>query len=194
MPHIREELIMQEYYAGVDFDDFWEAEASGEQLTEAMVAEAENTLGYKLPKSYVALLATQNGGRLQKRIFPTNMPNSWAEDHVAVLEICGIGGKYDLLGVDGSEQYIQKLGYPAIGVVIGHTPSSSHDTIMLDYRTSGITGEPRVVHVDIHTADKPIITPLAVDFETFLLGLIDEDEWYEDEDYAEDEYEDYEDE
>ena len=63
---------------------------------------------------------------------------------------------------------------------------------MLDYRACGIIGEPRVVHVDIHTADKPIITPLAVDFETFILGLRDEEEWYDDEDDLDSDY-DYED-
>lgn len=186
---------MREYYTGIDFNAFWEAETGGEELTEAMVAEAENSLGYKLPKAYVALLTKQNGGRVQKRIFPTDIPTSWAEDHVAITDICGIGGRYSLLGVDGSEAFIQKWGYPAIGVVIGHTPSPSHDAIMLDYRACGIIGEPRVVHVDIHTADKPIVTPLAVDFETFFLGLRDEEEWYDDdEDYDSDyDYDDYED-
>lgn len=175
-----------------DLIDFWEENTGGEPLTEAMVAEAENALGYRLPKSYIALLKTQNGGRLLKRIFPTDQPNSWADDHIALTDICGIGGKYSIIGDNGSEAFIAKWGYPAIGIVIGHSPSASHDAIMLDYRACGLVGEPRVVHVDVKSSNKPIITPLAVDFETFLWGLIDEDEWYDD-DLEDDDGEDYED-
>lgn len=181
------------YYKGINFEEFWEAESGGEPISEAMIAEAENALGYRLPKSYIALLKTQNGGRLLKRIFPTDRPTSWAQDHVAVTDICGIGGRYSIVGASGSEAFIHKWGYPEIGIVIGHSPSASHDAVMLDYRACGCTGEPRVVHVDVNSKDKPIITPLAVDFETFLLGLIDEDDWYDDE-FDEDDYEDYEDE
>ena len=47
----------------------------------------------------------------------------------------------------------------------------------LDYRARGPTGEPRVVHIDQERAYK--ITPLADDFESFIRGLVGDEDFAE---------------
>ena len=51
---------------------------------------------------------------------------------------------------------------------------------MLDYRKCGNEGEPEVVHVDQDEDYK--ITFVAKDFETFVKGLVSEEEFYYEED------------
>lgn len=50
---------------------------------------------------------------------------------------------------------------------------------MLDYSLCGKNGEPRVIHVDVEGADEPTITVVAKDFETFISGLVSEEEFDE---------------
>jgi hypothetical protein len=121
---------------------------TGPSLTHDMVVAAEAVVGRKLPASYVDLLAERNGGSPVRRCFPTAFPTSWASDHFEVSAIVGVGGMW---GIDadllGSVSLVAEWGYPDIGVVIAHTPSGGHDTVMLDY-TDEEAGEPRVVYVD----------------------------------------------
>jgi hypothetical protein len=97
----------------------------------------------------------------------------WADDHVEVSGIRGIGGAW---GIDsalrGNRYMIQEWGYPDVGIVVGQTPSAGHDGIMLDYSECGPGGEPRVIHVDTE-GDEPQIQVLAPNFEAFLFGLVD---------------------
>lgn len=160
--------------------DFWNAPFddsdyfTGPPLTDAMIRAAEVKVGYKLPESYLGLIRIKNGGSLKRGCFPTNVPTSWAEDHVALSGIRGIGGQW---GIDsetlGSREMIPEWGYPDVGVVVGECPSAGHDVIMLDYSECGRTGEPRVIHVETETCDAPEILVLAPDFETFLRGLVE---------------------
>jgi hypothetical protein len=69
----------------------------------------------------------------------------------------------------------EEWGYPALGVGIADTPSAGHEQIMLDYRDCGPTGEPKVVHVDQEFDYR--ITPVAVDFASFIRGLVDPDQF-----------------
>jgi hypothetical protein len=69
----------------------------------------------------------------------------------------------------------EEWGYPALGVGITHMPSAGHEQIMLDYRDCGPTGEPKVVHVDQEFEFR--ITPVAVDFASFIRGLVDPDQF-----------------
>jgi len=153
--------------------DFWTDKEyfKGPPLTDDLVAQAEAKLGYRLPRSYLNLLRTQNGGTPRKDCFPTETPTSWAEDHIAISGIRGIGGEW---GIDspslGSEAMIREWGYPNIGVVVGECPSAGHDVVMLDYTQCGHQGEPRVVHVETEI-DSPQITVLASDFADFIAGL-----------------------
>jgi hypothetical protein len=134
------------------------------------VQKAEKMLGYKLPKSYIALLKSQNGGTPRKTCFPTKEATSWAEDHIEITSIRGLGGRW---GIDspqfGSKEAIKGWGYPDIGIVLCDGPSGGHDAVMLDYRKCGSDGEPEVVHVDVEIG---VITFLAKDFESFIKGLV----------------------
>jgi hypothetical protein len=140
-----------------------------------MLASVEQELGYKLPAAYVELMKTQNGGIPVNTEFPTSEPTSWADDHIAITGIAGIGRTktYSLCGELGSQFMLDEWGYPAIGVCICDCPSAGHDMVMLDYSACGPQGEPTVVHVDQEA--EYAITYLAPDFETFIRGLVNEE-------------------
>ena len=147
-----------------DFSTYY----TGPRLTDAMVASAEQSLGYTLPKSYLSLLREKNGGRLRRRCFPTD--DRWADSHVRVETLFGIGGSW---GIDsdefGSRHWIQQAGFPALGIVVGLTLTAGHDAIMLDYSVGGPQREPRVVYVDPEDNRSDV---LAQDFKTFLGSLV----------------------
>ena len=122
-----------------------------------------------------------NGGIPVNDCYPTDEPTSWAEDHVAITGILGIGREKacSLCGELGSQFMIDEWKYPAIGVAICDCPSAGHDMIFLDYRACGPQGEPAVVHVDQENDYK--ITHLADSFEEFIRGLEPESSFDEDE-------------
>lgn len=164
-----------------DFTDFWEDSAYAREEyvsappSEELIADVERELGYQLPASYIWLMKRHNGGVPVRTCFPTDTPTSWAEDHVAIAGIFGIGRDkaYSLCGSLGSRFMIEAWEYSAIGVAICDCPSAGHDMIFLDYRACGPRGEPRVVHVD--QENDYAITFLADTFEEFIRGLVDED-------------------
>jgi hypothetical protein len=75
-----------------------------------------------------------------------------------------ITGKLD------SEFMIEGWGY----IAICDCPSAGHGMVFLDYRACGPEGEPCVVHIDQEDVYK--ITWLAGDFESFVRGLVNEEE------------------
>lgn len=168
-------------FEGFDFSNFWEdseyalKEYVSEPPTEEMIDSVERELGYKLPDSYIWLMKQHNGGVPVNNCFPTNEPTSWAEDHVAITGIFGIGREkdYSLCGTMGSQFMIDEWEYPPIGVAICDCPSGGHDMIFLDYRECGPSGEPKVVHIDQEMDYE--ITFLADSFEEFIRGLVNED-------------------
>lgn len=117
---------------------------------------------------------------LHKTYCPAPSRTTWAEDHVAVDGIMGIGREkpYSLAGEAGSRFWIEEWGYPAIGVYYATCPSAGHDMVAFDYRDSGPDGEPRVVHVDQEWGYR--IAALAPSFVSFVQALQPETE-YEDE-------------
>jgi len=141
-----------------DFDPgtFWEDSAyAAKAYTEPasndeLIARVETDLGYRLPAFYVALMRTRNGGVPRNTCFPTTEATSWADDHIAITGMAGIGyGKrYSLCGDLGSQFMLDEWGYPAIGVVVADCPSAGHDLVLLDYRACCPQGEPAVVHID----------------------------------------------
>ncbi|TDL49232.1 SMI1/KNR4 family protein [Paenibacillus dendritiformis] len=172
---------LMKHFGKVDFADFWNdseyalKEYVSEPLTDELIASIEEELGYKLPASYIALMKQHNGGVPVNTCFPTEEGTSWAEDHIAITGIMGIGREkaYSLCGEFGSPFMIEEWGYPDIGVVICDCPSAGHDVVMLDYRACGRDGEPAVVHVDQEL--EYAITLLAPNFDAFIQGLVNEE-------------------
>ena len=183
------------YFEGFDLLGFWEESDYAQEAyteaspTDALIAEIEAELGYRLPGAYIALMRSRNGGIPFNTAFPTKSPTTWAADHVAISGIMGIGREkqYSLCGSLGSQFMIDEWEYPAIGVAVCDCPSAGHDMIFLDYRACGPEGEPRVVHVD--QENDYAITPLADSFEAFIRGLVDEEDYWDDEDDEEQEEE-----
>ncbi len=175
-------------FQGFAFDGFWNDSDWAKKSwiepkpTAALIASIEKELGYALPASYVWLMTRHNGGTPTRTCFPTTRSTSWAEDHVAIEGLSGIGRtkRYSLAGDAGTRFWIENWKYPAIGLVLAQCPSAGHDLIMLDYRKCGPRGEPSVVHVDQEHDYR--VTPLAKDFETFVRGLVPASEYEEDED------------
>lgn len=165
-----------------DFTNFWEDDMYSQEFvseppSDELIASVEQELGYKLPASYVWLMKQHNGGIPVNTCFPTNKPTSWADDHVAIASIWGIGRENDctLCGEAGNQMMIDEWGYPAIGVAICDTPTAGHDMIFLDYRECGPQGEPKVVHIAQEYDYE--ITFLANNFEEFIRGLMNEDDF-----------------
>ena len=153
--------------------------------TKALIASVERELGYTLPASYVELMTKHNGGMPTRTCFRTKTRTSWAEDHVAITGISGIGRTkpYSLCGELGSRFMIDEWGYPKIGVVFADCPSAGHDLVMFDYRKCRPGGEPSVVHVDQER--DYAITFLAKDFGAFVRGLEDESAFADDDEERE---------
>ena len=73
--------------------------------------------------------------------FPTEEATSWAEDHIAITGIMGIGRDYlDALGEFGKSVDDRRMGIIPTGIVICDCPSAGHDVVMLDYRFCGPEG------------------------------------------------------
>ncbi|MCD8510879.1 MAG: SMI1/KNR4 family protein [Bacillus sp. (in: Bacteria)] len=135
-----------------------------EPLTDEIVKIAEDKLGIKLPDSYINILNQQNGGYIIFNAHPTNIPTSWADDHVKVDHILGIGiGKEK--GILESEYLIKEWGLPHNIVPIS---GDGHSWIALDYRNSK-TGPP-VIFIDVEQNQE---IRLAKNFEGFISGLVD---------------------
>ncbi|MDI2588571.1 SMI1/KNR4 family protein [Psychrobacillus sp. NEAU-3TGS] len=165
------------YFEGFSFENFWDEreyarnEYTSNPPTARLIQRIETELGYKLPASYIWLMKQRNGGIPTKDCHSTRTPTSWAEDHISISGIYGIGYEKNcsLGGEFGSKFWIDEWEYPDIGIAICDCPSAGHDMIFLDYRKCGPTGEPCVVHVDQENDYK--ITFLAKDFESFIKGL-----------------------
>lgn len=172
---------MSKLFSAQELAHFWDDDEyatqayESEPVTSALISDIEQQLGYTLPAAYIELMSTQNGGAPRNTCVPTAHPTSWADDHVAITCLFGIGRQkaYSLCGDLGSRFMMNEWDYPNIGVYIGDCPSAGHDMIALDYRQCGHTGEPSVVHVDQEADYK--ITPLANNFAAFVRLLTHQD-------------------
>ena len=175
-------------FEGFDLTNFWDdnwyalKEYVSDPPSDELIASVEEELGYKLPAAYIWLMKQHNGGIPVNTCYPCDEPTCWADDHVAITGIFGIGREKScsLCGEMGSQFMIDEWEYPAIGVAICDCPSAGHDMIFLDYRACGPQGEPAVVHVDQENDYK--ITHLADSFEEFIRGLEHESLYDPDED------------
>lgn len=171
----------QKIFIDFDFSDFWDDNTYSlkdyveDKPSDELINSIELELGFKLPNSYIELMKLHNGGTPKNCSFPTVENTSWANDHIAITGIMGIGRTkiYSLCGTIGSQFMIDDWGYPNTGVCICNCPSAGHDMIMLDYSKCGKEGEPEVIHVDQEFDYKK--TFLAKNFETFIRGLVSSD-------------------
>ena len=145
-------------------DDF----GVGPPLDEPMVRRAEEALGVRLPRGYLALLHTRNGGVLRRRRFPTPFATSWAPDHVEADQLLGIGGSDGIDTALGSAYLVREWEYPAVGVVAFLTPSCGHDAVMFDYSACGPAGELSIAYVDEDRVPRTV----AGGFDEFIAGLL----------------------
>ncbi len=133
-----------------------------ELLTIEIVEKAEEKLKIKLPDAYISILNQQNGGYIKFNAHPSDIPTSWAHDHVNVDHFFGIGlGKEK--GILESEYLIQEWGLPKNVILIS---GDGHSWIALDYRSRKT--EPPVILIDV---DEEHIIELAPNFDSFLKGL-----------------------
>jgi hypothetical protein len=139
--------------------------------SDGMIEQIQARLGYRLPGSYIAVMRRHNGGIPKARCHPAPTPTTWANDHVAVHGMFGIGDAlgHSLCGAAGSGFWIDEWGYPPLGVYFADCPSAGHDMIALDFRNCGPQGEPHVVHVDQER--DYAVTVLATTFAQFVCGL-----------------------
>lgn len=135
-----------------------------EPLSDEVVKKAEDILKIKLPNSYINILKQQNGGCIKFNAHPSDVPTSWADDHVNVDHLFGIGlGKEK--GILESEYLIQEWGLPKNVLLIS---GDGHSWIALDYRNS--KAEPPVIFIDVEQNQE---IRLAKNFEEFINGLVD---------------------
>ncbi|MDN7243040.1 SMI1/KNR4 family protein [Planococcus sp. N028] len=137
--------------------------------TESLQA-AEKSLGIALPKTYIQLMQSQNGGVPLHTAFPCKTPNSWATDHVPVHSIYGIGED----GILQSDYLIREWGLPKKVVLFS---GDGHLWLAMDYRET--KSEPPIIFID---GEQEQIIGLAPDFASFLNGLYTAEE--EDTDYT----------
>lgn len=165
-------------FEGFDLSNFWEDSDYGRReyvappASDDLIAEIEQELGYRLPASYIALMKTQNGGIPKNTCCPTTSRTSWADDHIEICGIFGIGSEpaRSLCGKLGSHFWVEMWEYPDDGIYLCDCPSAGHDMILLDYRKCGPQGEPEVVHVD--QGSDYATTFLAQNFETWIRSLV----------------------
>jgi hypothetical protein len=139
--------------------------ASPQSLTPEMVRAAEESLGVKLPESYIQFLHVQNGGAL-------DTPEIVAMDSAEfdIREMPGIGTPNGIDSETGSKYMVEEWGYPTPTVWLA---GDGHTAILLDYREVGPGGEPPVVYVDTE-AEPMRIVRLAPNFLSFLVRMVDE--------------------
>ena len=141
-----------------DTESDWGKEHIMDSLTDEMIKRAENSIGYKLPQSYIELLRFQNGGVIE-------------DDDCWLTVIYGIGKNEDTFnGLEGMfDNWINEWEYPNIGIPFGETQSGGHDMYFMDYRNLDTNGEPVIVHIENEGDIEDIkIKKVADNFKAFL--------------------------
>ena len=137
------------------------AMAAGPPLTDALVAQAEAVLGLRLPQAYLDLLRLCNGGELRKGWIGTAFPTRTGTSSLVLRDLLGIGGIDGIEQPGGSLDLIEEWDLPSPGVVLS---SEGPQAVMLDYRSCGPRGEPRVVYVDGDEEGCWTVAPTMADF------------------------------
>lgn len=124
-------------------------------ITEELVQMVEDKLHHKLPKSYIDLLATQNGGRLIKKYYVVNDE---------IFEIDCIYGISEHKGIIEKNYYLSDYVDLDNVVVFG---DNSHIHYLFDYSDAS-NDEPKIIYYDDEVERKLI---LANDFKQFIDDL-----------------------
>ena len=140
-----------------DTESEWGQEHIMDPLTDEMIKRAEETIGYKLPASYIELLRFQNGGAIM-------------DDECWLTVIYGIGKTADAF--NGLEEmfdnWMNEWEYPNIGIPFGETQTAGHDLYFMDCRELDADGEPIIVQVENEDPDDIRITKVADNLAEFL--------------------------
>lgn len=126
------------------------------------LAQTAKAIGWKLPKSYVALLKIRNGGRIDYEKYE----DCW------LAEIYGITPRDGL--IEMFDNWINEWEYPNIGIPFGQTESAGHDMYFMDFGSVDENGEPRIVLVD-NECDN-CVTEVAKNLEEFLTKIYNREE------------------
>ena len=140
-----------------ELDDYFKG-----QIDLEMLKKIQQEIKADLPESYKNLMRIRNGFYLKNKYFPTDTPNSWANNSVYVDFLYGIGEDPGLLdSIDLRREWgirSKKL------LVISSAPPMF---ICLDYRTRK---NPSVIFIDV---DQNQEIKLAEEFGDFVNGLVD---------------------
>jgi hypothetical protein len=129
-------------------------------LKESDIKKAENLFNVKLPKSYLDILRTQNGGSIVYNAHPSPKPTSWSDHSVNVEFIMGIGENNGILE---TPYYIEEWNMPE-GLIL--FSGQDHSWIAFDYRNT--VENPPIVYIDNETEE---VFKIADSFESFLKNL-----------------------
>ncbi|MEC1270949.1 SMI1/KNR4 family protein [Bacillus vallismortis] len=106
-------------------------------ISEDEIKNVEQELNLTLPEQYKKLIIQQNGGLINFNACPTKHITSWADDHIQVDHMRGIGKD---LGILESDYLIKEWGLPQRLLLI---QGDGHNWVALDYR---LTNENPPVH------------------------------------------------
>lgn len=154
---------------GDDHAHFWGGDYDqNPPLTDEALRHAEKFLGVRFPPELVALWQIQNGGYTQGFVYPTRQPTTWADDHVPLAELFGIGASAAPSGIHNvlnSKYMIAEWGLPSNQVLLS---GEGHWWITLDYRKNS---DPCVTWFDVDAGQD---IELAASFHEFLSRLLPE--------------------
>ncbi|MCY7919294.1 SMI1/KNR4 family protein [Bacillus vallismortis] len=123
---------MRVIWLNIEYDPF-----RLKDISEDEVRKIEKELNVTLPHEYKKLIIQQNGGLITFNAFPTKHITSWADDHIQVDHMRGIGKD---LGILESDCLIKEWGLPQKLLFI---QGDGHNGVALDYR---LTNENPPVH------------------------------------------------
>lgn len=147
---------------GIDPNAFWDSSSpENPPLTDAMVRDAENELGVKLPKEYLDLLRLKNGGYTNGFGFPMSQKTSWADDHVPLPDLKGIALEpfsEGPLSVRDNSYLCEEWGLPPKQVLLS---GDGHYWLTLDYRNGEV---PSVSWIDVECDEDISVAPTSAAF------------------------------
>lgn len=141
-------------------------------LDNQMIKSAEETIGLRLPESYIDVLRYRNGGLLRRNEYPLYFEPLGMNLRIALL--MGIGGESSIDTKTRlpylSEFLLRQWGWPGPAVVISQF---GHSGYILDYKSRCDNGEPSVVYLYGERTAEVLPVELNVGFASFISALYD---------------------